>query len=223
MSPAGRFVTGTCTEVGKTMVTALLAAAARAEGHAVPAAKPLASGGPPPGEDARLLAAAAGHPPRIHTCLPDPASPDRAARNLGHTLDRGAITAWCRALPGPRLIEGVGGWEVPLAPGWRVSDLAQDLGHPVIVVAANRLGVLSQTLLTVAAVAARGLPVAGVALVDPPAPTPLADWNLADLRRELAVPVLRVPWLADGQPTAARGAPLLSGLWPALARPPAAG
>jgi dethiobiotin synthetase len=61
-------------------------------------------------------------------------------------------------------VEGVGGWEVPLLAGYRVSDFACDLGLPVVVVAGNRLGVLNHLLLTVDAIRARGLTCAGVIL-----------------------------------------------------------
>jgi dethiobiotin synthetase len=62
------------------------------------------------------------------------------------------------------IVEGAGGWEVPLAPNYRVSDLAKDLGLPVILVAANRLGALNHILLTVDAIRAKGLSCAGIIL-----------------------------------------------------------
>jgi dethiobiotin synthetase len=62
------------------------------------------------------------------------------------------------------IVEGAGGWEVPLAPGFQVADLAAALGLPVVVVAANRLGCLNHTLLTVKAIQARGLRCAGIVL-----------------------------------------------------------
>jgi dethiobiotin synthetase len=216
---SGRFITGTCTEVGKSFVTACLASAARSRGVGLTAAKPLATGGPPPGDDAVLIAQAAGHPPQVMQCLPDPAAPARAARNAGTELDAGALLRWCRALPTPRLIEGVGGWEVPLARGYRVSDLAAELGHPVVVVAANRLGVLNHSLLTVEAVRRCGLALAGLVLVDQPQPTALQDWNhddLCELLADTGVQVLRMPWSPEGTPSAELGAPLLAALWPGL-------
>ena len=69
----GWFITGTDTEVGKTAVTAGLAAALRAKGAPVAAIKPLATGSDGPGEDATIIAQAAGHSPKVHTCLPTPA------------------------------------------------------------------------------------------------------------------------------------------------------
>jgi dethiobiotin synthetase len=183
----GLFVTATDTGAGKTVVTAALAAALRARGLPVRAAKPLATGEPPPGDDARLLARAAGHAPLNHTCLPTPAAPRRAAQLAGVDVDLDGAVAWLRGLGAPLLVEGVGGWEVPIVGDRRVADLGRALGLPVLVVAPNRLGVLNHVLLTVAAVRARGLWVAGVVLdagVDRPADPALQAWNADDLRAE---------------------------------------
>ena len=189
----GWFITGTDTEVGKTAVTASIAATLRANGADVSAVKPLATGSAPPGEDATLIAQAAGHEPRVHTCLPTPAAPHRAALLAAHTLSFDDILSWVRAQSGtPLLVEGVGGWTVPLTADKRVSDLAIALGLPVIVVAANRLGVLNHTLLTVEAVQASGLTVCAVVLNDHfVTDDALAEWNHADLTAELSCPVIR--------------------------------
>jgi dethiobiotin synthetase len=181
----GLFVTGTDTDAGKTVVTAALAACLRARGLPVRAAKPLATGEQPPGADAQRIAAAAGHAPLNLVCLPEPASPDRAAREAGTEIDLAATHDWLRSLGAPLLVEGVGGWEVPLGRGASVADLGRRLGLPVLIVAPNRLGVLNHVFLTVNAVRARGLWVAGVVLndsVDRAAAEPLASWNAEDLR-----------------------------------------
>ncbi len=189
----GWFITGTDTEVGKTAVTASIAATLRASGATVAAVKPLATGSAAPGEDATIIAQAAGHAPRVHTCLPTPAAPHRAAVLAGHTLSFQSILSWVREQDGsPILVEGVGGWTVPITADKRVSDLAVELGLPVIVVAANRLGVLNHTLLTVEAVLASGLHVAAVVLNDHfTSDDALADWNHADLSSALPCPVVR--------------------------------
>lgn len=182
----GLLVTGTDTEAGKTVVTAVLAARLRELGLPVRAAKPLATGEPPPGSDARRIAAAAGHAPLNFVCLPAPASPDRAAREAGTTINLAATHTWLCSLGAPLLVEGVGGWEAPLGGGASVADLGRRLGLPVLVVAPNRLGVLNHVFLTVNAVRARGLWVAGVVLNDGvarAAPEPLASWNAEDLRQ----------------------------------------
>jgi len=205
----GWFVTGTDTEVGKSVVTAALAAGLRADGRDVRALKPLATGGPPPGDDATLLGRAAGHEPAVFETFPTPAAPGRAARLAGRKIDPAAVVGWIRAQAGSTtLVEGVGGWRVPLWGAWCVDDLAAELSLPVIVVAANRLGVLNHTLLTVEAVAARGLSVAAVVLNDGAGTAgALADWNAEDLRARLAhdVPLVRLPQLTIPAGLAAAG------------------
>lgn len=211
------FVTGTDTEVGKTVVTASLAAALRASGRAVAAVKPLATGEPWPGTDASLLGEAAGHAPKVLACFAEPAAPTRAMALEGRTVPFSDVQAYLldqeAALPpgGVLLVEGVGGWRVPLTPDATIDDLARWLAAPVVVVAANRLGVLNHTHLTVEAVQAAGLSVAAVVLNDHFATDPrLATWNAEDLTAALPLPVLR---LGSGALTpaalAAQGAPLL--------------
>lgn len=193
----GLFVTGTDTEVGKTVVTASLAAALRARGLPVRAIKSIATGGTAPGPDAALLGMAAGHLPLVTRCFLDPCAPDRAARQVGLTLDLDELVAAIRELAGSGvpLIEGVGGWRVPLTPQHDVADLAASLGLPVLVVAANRLGVLNHALLTVNSVLDRGLTLAGLILVSPEQQSPLTGWNVEDLTHRLVAPVVAFPRL----------------------------
>jgi len=183
----GLFITGTDTEVGKSVVTAALAAGYRLRGRSPRAVKPLASGSAPPGEDALLIAKHAGHAPAGFACLAEPASPERAARQAGITIDDTSLIEWCRAQSGdPLLTEGVGGWAVPLTESLTVEDLAIALAHPVIVVAANRLGMLNHTLLTVEAIREAGLTVAGVIVNNAfGEPSELKQWNVDDIRRWL--------------------------------------
>ncbi len=209
------FVTGTDTEVGKTVTTACLAAALAGSGP-VRALKPVASGVAPgePGEDAALLALGAGHaaPPGGVT-LRTPCSPARAAREEGVDVQLAAVLDWVAANTGPAgatLVEGVGGWEVPVGAGWGVPDLALALGWPVLVVGADRLGCLNHAVLTVKAVRARGLAVAGVVLT-----RSAGGWNVEDLRGLLpGVPVVALPALAslDRASLADAGRGLLDGL-----------
>ncbi len=212
ISQRGLFITGTDTEVGKTWVTAALAAAMRHRGLSPVALKPLATGSPPPGEDATQIGDAAGHAPRVFACLPDAASPDRAAIEVGRELTMPPLLEWIQSHEGLLLVEGVGGWEVPIAPDFRVSDLAEALQLPVLLVAADRLGVLNHSLLTVDAIRARGLPLAGVVLNRfKSSDSTLSEWNLADLRRHIDAPI--VP-LASGLPEdlVSAGLALLEGL-----------
>ena len=194
------FVTGNDTEVGKSVVTACLAQAARADGRHVVAAKPVASGVPEgeAGEDASLLADAAGHPPLVAQTFRTPVSPHRAARLEGRPVEVERLEAWVRGLRGdPVLVEGVGGWKVPVSdsPWVWVADLARWHGAPVVVVAADRLGCLNHTLLTVDAVQRDGLKVVTVALVaGAPDPEDVStSTNLEDLREMLNIPVVSVP------------------------------
>ncbi len=177
----GVFVTGTDTDVGKTVVSALIARGLRARGLSVSALKPFATGAPGPGADALLLGEAAAHEPRVFQSFPTPAAPDRAAREAGSAVDVGGAIRWVLDQPGVLVVEGVGGFEVPLDATHRVSDFARALGLPVVVVTRNRLGALSHTILTVDAVARAGLTVRAVVLNDAVDSGPLLDWNAADL------------------------------------------
>ena len=177
----GVFVTGTDTDVGKTVVSALIARGLRARGVAVSALKPFATGAPGPGADALLLGEAAGHEARVFQSFPTPAAPERAAREAGSVVDVGGAIRWVLDQPGTLVVEGVGGFEVPLDAAHRVSDFARALALPVVVVARNRLGALSHTLLTVDAVARAGLTVHAVVLNDAADSGPLLDWNAEDL------------------------------------------
>ena len=181
------------------MVTGALAASLRAAGVEVRALKPIASGVEGEvGEDATFLGLAAGHAAESAASFRAALSPQRAAALEGRVIDVPAVLAWVRARSaGVTLVEGVGGWEVPLAPDWRVSALAAALGYPVLIVAADQLGVLSAVLLTVAAVQNAGLPVAGVVLVGL-GDDASSEWNLQDLRALLpSVSVRRFPYLSD--------------------------
>lgn len=215
MAPRSLFITGTDTDVGKTFITAALAAAWRGE---VTAVKPVASGSSDgePG-DAERIARAAGHTPKVFTSWSLPVSPHRAALAEERPLDLEAFLAWIDALPRPLLLEGVGGWRVPLttAPLFDVSDLATRVQLPVLVVAANRLGVLSHTRLTVEAVRAAGLEVVGVVLNDVHAADDEASraHNLTDLKLLLDVPVVAADHEPDDGDLEALGRRLIDGLF----------
>jgi dethiobiotin synthetase len=90
------------------------------------------------------------------------------------------------------IVEGAGGWLVPIGSNYFVSDLAVEMNLPVVVVAQNRLGCLNHTALTVRSIAASGLACAGVVLNSPEIPTDVAALTNADiLRRIIDVPLLR--------------------------------
>lgn len=161
------FVTGTDTGVGKTFVTSLVVKALRAEGKDAVACKPVCCGDR---DDAELLAAASGgmEIDRVNPVwLQSPVAPYVAGLLENRELALADMVEPCRGLLAAHetvVVEGVGGWEVPVAPGLKVSDVAVELGLPVVVVVANRLGALNHTLLTVQAVQARGLRCEGVVL-----------------------------------------------------------
>lgn len=161
------FITGTDTGVGKTRVVRLLLEALRADGRDAVGYKPVSSGDR---EDAAILSAASGdlaldviNPVALQT----PVAPYVAGMLENRRVEPADLLASYRALAASHetvLVEGAGGWEVPLAPGYRISDLAADLGLPVILVAANKLGALNHILLTLNAIRARGLTCAGIVL-----------------------------------------------------------
>lgn len=162
------FVTGTDTDVGKTWVACALVRAWREAGQSAVGMKPIACGGR---EDAEALHAASDGALKIGEVNPvwlRPAvAPYAAAMIEERMVDLPLIRetfAQLQARFGTVVVEGAGGWLVPILRDYAVSDLAADLGLPVLVVAANRLGVLNHTLLTVESIQARGLRCAGVVL-----------------------------------------------------------
>ncbi len=161
------FITGTDTGVGKTYVTCLILQALRQSGHDAVGYKPISCGDR---EDASILAAASGDLPLdeinpVH--LNTPVAPYVAGLLENRTVEPATLLAGYHRLANRHaavLVEGAGGWEVPLAANYRVSDLAADLKLPVILVAANKLGALNHVILTVNAIRARGLVCAGIIL-----------------------------------------------------------
>jgi len=169
------FIVGTDTDVGKTVVTAGLAMCLQARGLEVGVMKPVASGCRSFGnrlvsEDAVFLMEAVHNqfPPLSSPVrLKEPLAPSVAADIENVTIDTGKIFFAYRELTrnyDSVLVEGVGGLLVPINDDYLVSDLAQDLKLPVIIVGRIGLGTINHTLLTIEAVRARGLEIAGVIL-----------------------------------------------------------
>jgi dethiobiotin synthetase len=193
----GVFVTGTDTEVGKTVVAAAACAALSSRGMAVAAFKPVVTGLAEEAglwlRDHELLAAASGSRPdevAPYTFDP-PVSPHYAAELAGERIEPARLVAAARAARGDVLVcEGVGGFLVPLTTGYLVRDLAIDLGLPVVIAARTGLGTINHTLLTVEAVRAAGLEPAGVVLTPWPAePEPIEASNRATIEGLAGVPV----------------------------------
>jgi dethiobiotin synthetase len=191
------FVTGTDTEIGKTLVSAALLRGFAREGLRATAMKPIAAGatlvdGVLHNEDADQLDAAANVllPPEIRTpfMLKEPAAPHIAAAHENVTLDMARIVdahAQALQMADVVVVEGVGGFRVPLTDTLDTADLAQALNLPVVLVVGMRLGCISHALLTAEAIAARGLRIAGWVAnrVDPA--MLFADENIDALRTRL--------------------------------------
>ena len=170
------FVTGTGTEVGKTVVAATIARTLAAAGRTVAVFKPAVSGldeyarsGEQP--DHELLRLAAGSRQSDDEIAPyrygPPVSPHLGAELAGEAISPERLVRSAReAADGADALvcEGVGGFLVPLTLGYLVRDLARDLGLPVVIAAPPGLGTINHTLLTVEAARAVGLDVAAVVL-----------------------------------------------------------
>ena len=214
----GLFITGTDTGIGKTRIAAALTHLLAAQGWKAAAIKPVAAGqelvdGRWVNEDVRLLREAGnlglGDAEVGPLQLREACAPHVAARLEQREISREALLAAIRAV-GARadatIVEGVGGFRVPLRPGWDTADLAVDLGLPVVLVVGLRLGCLNHALLTAESVRARGLTlVAWVANTVDPAMPHVQD-NLASLADGLAAPCWgHVPHLAPPDPAAVAG------------------
>lgn len=167
------FVTGTDTGVGKSVASATIAMLLRRQGHLVGIMKPITSGCPERdgrlvSEDAELLSWAAGTeltPDCTPYLLKAPLAPSMAAKLEGIRIDFRVIeeayqrlAATCDYL----IVEGAGGLMVPIAGGLLMSDLAAQLGLPLVVVARPNLGTINHTLLTTFSARNLGLEVKGV-------------------------------------------------------------
>jgi dethiobiotin synthetase len=196
----GVFITGTGTGIGKTAVGCALVRALVARGHEVVALKPIETGVADAPEDALALAEACGrpelarHPAWYRAALP--ASPYAAVLEGAPPVDLAAISDAVRREVGARIavVEGAGGLLVPLSARETIADLAVSLALPLLLVAPDRLGVLSDTLAVAEAAARRSLPIAAVTLVtcDPHGTDPSSRTNAAILSERLAIPVTRI-------------------------------
>lgn len=213
----GCFVIGTDTGVGKTFVACALLHAMRRAGLAPVPMKPVASGcdvGPDGGlisDDVTQLIAASGR-----TLTQDEVSPYRylpaiaphiAAAEARQAVDLDRLVGHAQGLAeaGPLVVEGAGGFLVPVDERYSLADLAVALQLPVVLVVGMRLGCLNHALLTAEAVAARGLTLAGWVAngIAPDFERPEA--NLATLAERLPAPLLGAPsWAADPDPATAQ-------------------
>ncbi len=207
------FVTGTDTEVGKTFASCALLAAARAQGVRAIGMKPVASGLDADGcnEDVERLRAAAGTElpaEAVSTYRFAPAiAPHIAAREAGVAIRFAPILdafARLQAQADVLVVEGVGGFRVPLGADGDSAALAVRLGLPVVIVVGLRLGCINHALLTAEAVAARGLRVAGWIGNHVDAQMARAQENIASLQETMPAPCLGIlPHREDGDAAAA--------------------
>jgi dethiobiotin synthetase len=224
----GVFVTGTGTEVGKTVVAAAIARTAALDGQRVAVFKPAVSGldeypadAEPGGweraaelPDHVFLRLAAGSGQTDDEIAPyrygPPVSPHLAAQLAGEAIDPGRLTEGARrAAEGADLLvcEGVGGFLVPLSGTFVVRDLARELALPVVIVSAPGLGTINHTLLTIEAVRAAALDVAAVVINPWPAePGQMESSNRETIAALGAVETRELPELDLGAPES----------WPAL-------
>jgi dethiobiotin synthetase len=223
----GVFITGTGTEVGKTVVAAAIARANATAGERVAVFKPAVSGldDYPPADsvsweraselpDHALLRLAAGSGQTEDEIAPyrfGPGySPHLAAELAGERIDPDRLVGAAHAAADQAdllVCEGVGGFLVPLTRDYLVRDLARDLDLPVVIAASPALGTINHTLLTIEAVRAAGLVLAATVLTPWPAePSSMERSNRETIARLGSVQVETLPHLDLSDP----------GSWPSL-------
>ena len=205
------FVTGTDTEVGKTAISCALLAAAAAAGLRTAAVKPVAAGCDDQGHNDDAL--------QLLDCMTEPLdyaqvnpvaleaaiAPHIAAEREGKRLQAGRLAGICRGVMMGKadfvLIEGAGGWRVPISPRETLADLAVQLQVGVILVVGMRLGCINHALLTAEAIRRDGLELAGWVANQPGERMVCHEENLDTLRRLLPAPLLgEVPYLEPFDP-----------------------
>jgi len=200
----GYFITGTDTECGKTEITLGLMQKLQSTGYSVLGMKPVASGAVPTAdglrnEDARRILRQASIPLQYELVNPfafePPIAPHVAAEQAGMDIRFGRILESLRELSNQAdlvVVEGVGGWRVPLGNDGAVSDLAQAMNMPVVLVVGMKLGCINHALLTAESILSGGFNMTGwVANVVQPEMLE-QEANIATLKREIAAPCLGV-------------------------------
>lgn len=215
MSKKAFFVTGTDTNVGKTLVSAGLLVLAKSQGYTTAALKPLAAGCEKTAaglrnDDALLLQSVITQTLAYEQINPialeAPIAPHLAALQDNRSLSADRLAGFCRGVLNSAeltLVEGAGGWRVPINPRETMADLAKNLQLPVILVVGMRLGCLNHALLSFEAIVSDGLLVAGWVANCVDADMPALAENIESLRSRLPVPCLAVvPFLKDVSPHA---------------------
>ncbi len=208
-------VTGTDTGVGKTLISCALLHGFAAQGRRVVGMKPVAAGCDErgPHEDVRQLRAAGNvlaSGGQINPyCFVQAVAPQLAAQFVGVSINFDRILESFSELNAQAdmvIVEGVGGFRVPLNAAQDSADLAQRLGLPVILVVGMRLGCLNHALLTAEAIAARGLTLAGWVANVMGENMAMLDENIAALQQRIGAPLLGVvPHMAQADARMAVG------------------
>lgn len=208
------FVAGTDTGVGKSLVSAALLHKAAEAGHASLGLKPVAAGCELSedgyvNQDALLLqkysSVKLSYQQHNPVALPEAIAPHIAAVNAGKKLQAGRIAGYCRGAitreVGLCLVEGAGGWRVPLNRQQTMATLAAELAAPVILVVGVRLGCINHALLTAEAIHRDGLRLAGWVANQIEPEMPALEENIGTLAALLPVPCLgQVPFLEAPTP-----------------------
>lgn len=213
MAKKAFFITGTDTNVGKTLVAAGLLVAAKKMDLTTAALKPVAAGCEKTEQglrnsDALLLQSVITQQLSYEQINPIALSsaiaPHIAAQQEKRSLSADRLAGFCRGVlnsANVTLVEGAGGWRVPINPSETLADLARLLQTPVILVVGIRLGCLNHALLTFEAIVRDGLPVAGWVANCIDSDMPALTENIDSLRNRLPVPCLGVvPFIAEPTP-----------------------
>jgi len=204
------YVTGTDTEVGKTVASTALLQAARLLGRRAVGYKPVASGSEMTDEglrnsDALALQRNSALPLRYEEVNPytfaEPTSPHIVSADEQRPIEAGVLSAGLRALEAQAdwvLVEGAGGWFTPLSPTLTLADWVRDEQLPVILVVGVKLGCINHAVLTAQAVQQAGLRLAGWIANDVVPPGRRHAEYLSTLQRMLPAPLLgEIPWLGE--------------------------
>lgn len=204
MMPRGWFVTGTDTGIGKTFFSSRLLRTLRAVGIPSVGYKPFCSGDR---ADAESLLAESAPGFSLDEINPvwfaAPAAPSVAAAMEGRVLEIGLAVEGFQAVAGKAsccVVEGAGGWLVPISGEKTMADLAVAIDLPVIVVARNQLGVINHVLLTLESVRRRGLEVAAVMLNAFGDLDSIARMNRVEIQRLGSVPTFEMDSALDQMP-----------------------
>lgn len=212
MSKNTFFVTGTDTDVGKTQIAAGLLHLANAQGISTIGLKPVSAGcekteGGLRNPDALLLQSVSSvklpYEQINPVALIEPVSPHIAAQKEKRTLSADRLAGFCRSsfrMADFTLIEGAGGWRVPINSSETMADLVRVLQAPVILVVGMRLGCLNHALLTLEAIRQDGLPLVAWVANSVDANMRALNENIHTLQQRIPAPCLGVVPFMD-QPT----------------------